>query len=38
MVICDINDQYMKYVFASEGTQVVYLKLDFQLHLRVQPI
>ena len=29
-LILDINDQIITYVFASKGTQVVYLNLSFQ--------
>ena len=32
MVICDFDNQYDKYVFASKGTQVMYLNTNLQLH------
>ena len=32
IVICHIDDQYSKYVFASKGTHVMYLYLKLQLH------
>lgn len=30
--MCDIDDQNIKYVYASKGTRALYLNLNLQLH------
>ena len=33
ILVCDIDDQNAKYVFAFNGTQAVYLNLNFQFYV-----